>query len=220
MTRRLRHFEEMNLDASPLTRLPGNIAIENVLRKRIENGSPLAFCYIDLDNFKAFNDRYGYATASEVIVATSKIVENCVAEAGGPDDFVGHIGGDDFVVITTPDRFRQICNSIIETFDKAIAGFYDVDDRKRGFIMSKTRQGEDMKFPIMSISIGVVTNLQRRLSDSIQVGKIAAELKEYAKSLPGSAYVVDRRRKCSEEENGDTAAKTDQEFPAAKTHSL
>ncbi len=78
MGKRLRKLEEMYLDASPLTRLPGGIAIENVLKKRIDSSQPIAFCVLDLDNFKAFNDRYGYANGSEVIKETAKIIENVV----------------------------------------------------------------------------------------------------------------------------------------------
>jgi GGDEF domain-containing protein len=195
MTRMLRRLEEMYLDASPLTRLPGSIAMENVLKKRIESGNPLAFCYIDMDNFKAFNDKYGYARGNEVIVATSRIIEKSAAETGAPDDFVGHIGGDDFVLITTPGHFKKSCSDILRIFDETIQDFYDPEDLNRGFIIGKTRHGQDAKFPIMSISIAVVTNLEHKITTAIQVGEIAAELKEYAKSIPGSVYVIDRRRK-------------------------
>ncbi len=195
MTKRLKWLETTYLDASPLTRLPGNLAIENILKKRLESGAQFAFCHIDMDNFKAFSDRYGYAKGSEIILATSKMIEQAVSEVGVPEDFVGHIGGDDFVLITTPDRFRATCKRIIEIFDKNIPEYYDPEDRKRGFIMGKNRQGEQLTFPIMSISIAVVTNVQRPLFSNFQVGELAAELKEYAKSLPGSVYVVDRRRK-------------------------
>lgn len=195
ITQRLKHLEEMYLDASPLTRLPGSIAIENVLKKRLETGAPLAFCLIDMDNFKAYNDRYGYAKGSELIKATAKIIEKCVAENGTSDDFVGHIGGDDYVLITTPDQFRKTCSSVIEAFDKKISEFYDPDDLRISYIKGKTRQGQEAKFPIMTISIAVVTNLQRKLTNPIQVGELAAELKEYAKSISESIYVVDRRRR-------------------------
>lgn len=195
MTRRLRKLEEMYLDANPLTRLPGNIAIENVIKKRLETGTFFAFCLVDLDNFKAFNDRYGYARGSEVIKATAKVVEEAVIEEGTGDDFVGHIGGDDFVLITSPYRYKGISESIIKKFDEVIPDFYDKTDRKNGYIISRTRQGEPAKFPIMSVSIAVVTNLQRKIASAIQVGELAAELKEYAKALPGSVYIVDRRRK-------------------------
>lgn len=200
MTLRLKWLEEMHLDASPLTRLPGNAAIETVLKKHLESARPLAFCHIDMDNFKAFNDRYGYAKGSEIILATARIIEQCVAEIGIPDDFIGHIGGDDFVLISTPDRFKEMCTCIIETFDRTIPGYYETADRERGFILGKSRAGEPVTFPIMSISIAVVTNIGRRLTSSLQVGELAAELKEYAKSLPGSVYVVDRRRETAKEE--------------------
>lgn len=203
MTKRLRKLEEMYLDANPLSRLPGNIAIENILKKRLDEGFYLAFCLIDLDDFKAFNDRYGYARGSEVIKATAKIIEEAVAESGTYDEFVGHIGGDDFVLVTTPHRFKPICDSIIQKFDKAISAFYDNEDLRKGFIMGKTRQGHEAKFPIMSVSIAVVTNLQRKLMSTIQVGELAAELKEYAKSLHGSVYVVDRRRLETPDESGE-----------------
>jgi GGDEF domain-containing protein len=194
MGKRLRKLEEMYLDASPLTRLPGGIAIENVLKKRIDSKHPLAFCVVDLDNFKAFNDRYGYANGSEVIKETAKIIENVVKSNGAPDDFVGHVGGDDFVVITTPEYMRAISGEIISQFDRRIPDFYDREERERGYILGKTRQGIEMEFPIMSISIAIVTNEHRKLTNPLEVSEIAAELKDYAKSIPKSVFVVDKRR--------------------------
>jgi GGDEF domain-containing protein len=195
MVRRVRRMEELYLDASPLTRLPGSIALENVLRKRIEAGGPLAFCLVDLDNFKAYNDRYGYARGSELIKETARIVEAAAARHGAPDDFVGHIGGDDFAVVTSPERFRAICAEVIERFDEAVRRHFDPEDLARGFIRSKNRQGGEQTFPVTSVSIAVVTNIEGRLENPIQIGEKAAELKEYAKTIPGSNYVVDRRRK-------------------------
>lgn len=195
MARRLKRLEEMYLDANPLTRLPGGIAIENVLQKRLSAGAPLAFCLIDMDNFKAFNDRYGYANGSEVIKATAVIIEEAAAKNGTVGDFVGHIGGDDFVLITTPERYVNICNAVIETFDKTIPSFYDPEDRNRGYITGKTRQGQEVPFPLMTISIAVVTNNERSFKSVAEIGAVAAELKEYAKSIKGSIYVVDKRRK-------------------------
>lgn len=207
MTARLRQLERQYLDASPLTRLPGNIVIEAVLNKKIKERTPLAFCHIDLDNFKMFNDRYGYARGSKVIFAAARIIEKCVRLSGNPDDFVGHIGGDDFVVITTPGHYEEICKSIIESFDRTIRPYYDPEDLKQGFIISRTRQGDETRIPIMSISIAVVTNVKSRITSSIQVGEIAAELKEYAKSIPGSVYVVDRRREDpGQDQNPDAPA--------------
>lgn len=195
MARRLKRLEEMYLDASPLTRLPGGIAIENILKKRLDAGMSLAVCHMDLDNFKAFNDRYGYATGSEVIKATGIIIEEAATKIGTEEDFVGHIGGDDFVVVTSSGRYADICSAVINAFDKMIPQFYDENDRSRGYIKGKTRHGEEVDFPIMTISIAVVTNKERGFTSVFQIGEIAAELKEYAKSIPGSIYVVDKRRK-------------------------
>lgn len=217
MTIRLRKLEEMYLDANPLTRLPGNIAIENILKKKIESHAVLAFCLIDLDDFKAFNDRYGYARGSELIKATAKIIDEAVSELGLPEDFIGHIGGDDFVLISEPHRFRPIAESIIEKFDKIIPAFYDPPDLECGYIMGKTRQGHEAKFSIMSVSIAVVTNLQRNLTSPIQVGELAAELKEYAKSIPGSVYVVDRRRREPDKESDQNIAGDVVTFPKKTT---
>lgn len=192
MAKRLKQLEQILVDMSPLTRMPGNIAIENTLRKRLDDGGPLAFCHFDLDNFKAFGDKYGYARGSEVIKATAQIIESALSEFGTKEDFMGHIGGDDFVVITTPDRYERICCAVIEGFDRSVPEFYSPEDREQGFIMGKTRQGDEMAFPLMSISIGVVTNRERELKDTLQVGEIAAELKECAKSRRGSNVVADK----------------------------
>ncbi len=194
MGKRLKKLEEMYLDASPLTRLPGGIAIENVLKKRIESEQPLAFCVVDLDNFKALNDRYGYAHGSEVIKETAKIIEAAVKAKGGPDDFVGHVGGDDFVFITTPEIMRAVSNEIISEFDKRIPAFYAPEDRAKGYIAGKTRQGVDMKFPIITISIAIVTNEHREFTNPLEVSEVAAELKDYAKTIPKSIFVIDKRR--------------------------
>ncbi len=194
MGKRLRKLEEMYLDASPLTRLPGGIAIENVMKKRIESKQPLAFCVFDLDNFKAFNDRYGYAHGSEVLKETARIIEQSVKGKGNSDDFVGHIGGDDFVVITEPGHMRAISEEVISQFDRRISEFYDESDRKTGYILGKTRQGVEMKFPIMTISIAIVTNERRVLSNPLEASEIAAELKDYAKTMPKSVFVIDKRR--------------------------
>jgi len=194
MGKRLRKLEEMYLDASPLTRLPGGIAIENVLKKRIDSGLPLAFCVLDLDNFKAFNDRYGYANGSEVIKETARLIEKSVKTKGTPDDFIGHVGGDDYVVITVPDVMREVASEIIAQFDRRIPEFYEQSDRVKGYIHGKTRQGVDMKFPLMTISIAIVTNERRKLANALEASEIAAELKDYAKTIAKSVFVVDKRR--------------------------
>jgi diguanylate cyclase (GGDEF)-like protein len=194
MTKRLKRLETMYLDASPLTRLPGGVAIDNILRTRISDGAPFAFCLIDMDNFKAYSDYYGYAKGSEVIKATARSVEFVINDLGAEEDFVGHIGGDDFAVITVPERYKALAGAIIERFDREIPNLYAQEDRERGYIVAKSRQGQEMRYPMMTISIAVVTNQYHILTDPLQVGEIVAELKEYAKSIPKSIYVVDNRR--------------------------
>jgi len=194
MAQRLKRLEEMYLDTSPLTHLPGGIAIENVLKKRIEGGHFFAFCLIDLDNFKAYNDHYGYARGNQVIKNTARIIENSVKKYDTEGAFFGHIGGDDFVVITSTDLYAVICKTIVAEFDKSIDDLYDSKDLRLGHIIRKSRTGEENRFPIMTISIGVVTNKKRKFKHFVQVGEIAAEVKNYAKSKPGSLYYVDRRK--------------------------
>lgn len=193
MAKRLKNLEEMYLDASPLTRLPGGIAIENTLKKRIETKKLFAFCLLDIDNFKSFNDHYGYAKGNKMIQNTAAIAEEVTREHGTADDFIGHIGGDDFVIITKPDKYRNICQAIIAKFDKQTPTFYSDTDRKRGYLVGKNRQGEQTKFPLATISIAVVTNQDRIISNHIEVGEIAAEIKGYAKSISASAMVEDNR---------------------------
>jgi diguanylate cyclase (GGDEF)-like protein len=194
MATRLKNLEEMYLDASPLTRLPGGVAIENILKKKIEQQKLFAFCLMDIDNFKSYNDHYGYAKGNEMIQKTAEIIEQAVNSHANGDDFVGHIGGDDFVVITTPDKFSAICEAIVSAFDQSIPEFYAPADRQRGFILGENRQGHEERFPLASISIAVVTNQTSSLENHIQVGEIAAEIKEHAKSVPGSTIIVDRRQ--------------------------
>jgi len=194
MAQRLKHLEEMSLDANPLTHLPGSIAIENALNQRLKEETSLAFCQLDLSHFKAFNDRYGYARGNEVIQATAKIVTEVVRDRGNKESFVGHIGGDDFVVITSAERYEKICLAIIDAFNRMVLDFYDLEDRQQGCIQGETRQGQKVSFPIMTLAIAVVTNQFYKLKSHIQIGEIAAELKTYAKSFSHSALVTNRRK--------------------------
>lgn len=194
MAERLKSLEEMYLDSSPLTRLPGGVAIENMLKKRIDAKKLFAFCLLDIDNFKSFNDHYGYAKGNEMIQETASIIEQTINTKGSDDDFIGHIGGDDFVLLTTPDKYKMMCRTVIEEFDEKAPTYYVKEDRDRGFIVGENRQGQKVTFPLASISIAVVTNQHRILNNHIQVGEIAAEIKEHSKSITGSSMVVDQRQ--------------------------
>lgn len=181
------------LDASPLTRLPGNLAIEQVLSEKMEQGEKFALCYIDLDDFKAFNDKYGYAKGSDLIKMTGEVVYRAKDNHANTTDFVGHIGGDDFVLITSPEIVENVCQSIISEFDRLIPDYYDSEDREKGFIEGTDRYGVNRRFSIMSISIAVVSDVKRSFKSPVEIAKVATEIKDYVKSLPGSNYLVDRR---------------------------
>ena len=182
-----------DLDANPLTRLPGNVSIINELRIRINKNELFAVCYVDLDKFKAFNDKYGFEKGDEVIKNTARILIDSVQKKGTPQDFIGHIGGDDFVVVTAPDKVDELCKKIIADFSSMVPGLYNKEDLKKGYIIGKDRQKKIRKIPLLSISIGVVTNEKNEINHVGEIGELGAELKEYAKSLPGSNYVKERR---------------------------
>lgn len=184
---------ERDLDANPLTRLPGNVSILNELQDRIEKKKPLAVAYADLDKFKAYNDKYGFSRGDEVIRETARLLIRAVQELGNPDDFIGHIGGDDFVFLTTAEKVEMISRKIIDEFEKISPGFYSEEDRAAGYIVGKDRKGVEQKFGLLSISIGIVTNEKRELTHVAQISEIGAELKEAAKAINRSSFVKDKR---------------------------
>ena len=194
MSARLKELEVINLDANPLTKLPGNIAIEKELFTRLNETQSFSFCLIDLDNFKAFNDRYSYARGSDLIKWLADLLISIKGEYGAEDDFLGHIGGDDFILICSPDRVQPICNRIIEEFDKGIIDHYDPDDAKKGFIYSIDRNDKPAMFGIMTISIAVVNTDRTLISEPKEVTQKVGELKQYAKSFAKSIFIMDRRR--------------------------
>ncbi len=182
----------MGLDANPLTHLPGNVSIERRIEEAISTGRPLAVLYVDLNQFKAYNDAYGYEAGDEVIKATSRLLVRAAQEQI-PPAFVGHIGGDDFIVLCAPDRMEELARRLLTDFDRTSPGFYAPEDARRGHIASKDRQGQAREYPLLSMSIGICHNDRRPLTSHAQVSQIGAELKKYAKRHKGSAFVVDRR---------------------------
>lgn len=194
MSVRLKELEEMNLDANPLTKLPGNLAIEKELLTRLNETQKFSFCLIDLDNFKGFNDRYGYARGSDVIKWMSDVLTNIRKDLGTQEDFLGHIGGDDFVLICTPERVHAICDRIVDDFDRGIGRFYDPEDLKKGFIVSIDRNDKPTIFGIMTISIAVVNTDRTLIREPKEVALKVTELKQYAKTFPKSLCIMDRRR--------------------------
>lgn len=183
-----------DLEANPLTRLPGNISIQRELERRLAAAGPLAVCYIDLDRFKAFNDHYGFKRGDEVIQRTATLLLEATRAQGSAQDFVGHIGGDDFIVMTTIERADALCEAIVRQFDAMVPTLYDPEDRTRGYLLHKDRKGQEVKIPLLSISIALVLNENGRLTHPGQVAKIGAELKAYAKQFDRSLYVKERRQ--------------------------
>jgi diguanylate cyclase (GGDEF)-like protein len=185
---------EVDSSLSPLTRLPGNLAIEMELRRRLEAEEPFAVLYLDLDNFKAFNDVYGFTHGDEAIQMLARITVDVVRRRGTPIDFVGHIGGDDFIVVTDTARADEMAQEVITEFDRDIRSLYSAKDLRAGYIETRDRRGTLNRFPVMTLSIAVVGNDHRQLTKYAQVGEAAAELKRYAKSIAGSVFVKDKRR--------------------------
>ena len=194
MSARLKELEVTNLDANPLTKLPGNLAIEKELLTRLNDTEKFSFCLVDLDNFKAFNDRYGYARGSDIIKWLGEVLSRIKKESGSPHDFLGHIGGDDFVIICSPEIVITVCNKIIEEFDRGIVEFYDPEDLKKGFIVSVDRNDNPAIFGIMTVSIAVVNSDRTLIREPKEVALKVTELKQYAKTFAKSLYIMDRRR--------------------------
>ena len=180
--------------SSPLTALPGGTIIEEVLRERIKKDAEFSFGYADIDNFKYFNDVYGYIKGDRVITQSAYMLYNAIKRFGNRDDFIGHIGGDDFVFISTPDRYKGICEDFIRMFDNIIPFHYNQKDRKNGFIVARDRSHKINKIPLMTISISVVNrNRPSDLNNVVQLNERTAEVKRYLKGFPGSKFMVDRR---------------------------
>jgi diguanylate cyclase (GGDEF)-like protein len=185
---------EHYLQSSPLTNLPGNHAIHQVITTRLESREPIAVIYFDLSNFKSYNDTYGWLAGDRVIQKLGSIVVQAALSSQDRDVFVGHVGGDDFVIVTRPDAAEQIARFAIQEFDLHIPEYYAPADRNRGYIETADRLGEVRRVPFITLGAAVVTNEHRRLEHAVQVSQIAAEVKRYLKTLPGSQVVFDRRQ--------------------------
>lgn len=178
---------------SPLTGLPGNVRIEDEVQARIDAGEEFALMYLDLDNFKAYSDRYGFVRGDVTLQRTGHLIRDVARGVGGTDTFVGHIGGDDYVVVTTPDLAERIAREVIAAFDREVVSFYDEEDATRGYIVAEDRRGEPQRFPLLSISIGIASTDVRRFEHRAEVVQVATEMKNFAKRTAGSSYAVDRR---------------------------
>ncbi len=194
----LKHVTNMQIrqaaNANALTGLPGNLIIEEKLRQHLKDNSCFSVLYIDIDNFKAFNDKYGFERGDKALLLTAEILNFAIAEFDEEHSFLGHIGGDDFVIITTPANKIAICDRIINSFDERIAALYDTEDQQAEGIVIENRQGIQVKYPLMTVSIGVINSTHHNFISHLEISVIAADLKKKAKSIQGSVWIEDSRQ--------------------------
>ena len=189
----MRRRSERDIYVHPSTRLPGTVTIEAEITRRLASGVLFAVCYADLDHFKEFNDRYGYYEGDRIIRLLAQILHDVVWGMCGEQGFVGHIGGDDFIAIVPVARVNEVCSEIIAVFDVLAPVQYSEQDRRAGYFFGKDRRGQLHRVPLMTLSIGVVSNERRHFGDASQVSELATEMKSYAKTLAGSVFSIDRR---------------------------
>lgn len=186
--------KKMSVDANPLTSLAGNAAIKSEAEKRLQLGKQFALLYVDISNFKSFNDKYGFQRGDDVIKYTADCLLSSMKADCNEDDFVGHIGGDDFVMITIPQKAEVLAQRFIDLFDNGISDFYDEIDKRNGYIMSIDRQYNKKNFPIMTVSVAIISTEISNLTHFADISKRAAELKSVAKRNEKSSYVFERRK--------------------------
>ena len=185
----------INRRISPLTGLPGNVQIHAELKKRISNKEEFSVLYLDLDNFKAYNDIYGFLKGDEIIKFTADTIMTSIHSLIPNNSFIGHIGGDDFIAIVPTLNCEDVCKDIIANFDANVVRFFTEDDVEKGYIEVANRKGVIEQFPLTSISIGVVEADMGRFANILEIGEVGAQVKHMAKSVMGSSYAIDRRKK-------------------------
>ena len=183
-----------DLDVNPSSRLPGPTTIERIISERIAKNEHFAVCYADLDDFKAYNDYYGYFYGDKVIKLVARVIRETVLDQQ-PEGFVGHIGGDDFVFVISPESVPAICQAVIRRFDAEIPLCYEPRDRRNGYIISKSRRGTPETYGLLTLSIAVVINHGDTFDHVGEISHMVADLKRYTKTLPGSNYMIERRAK-------------------------
>lgn len=194
------------LDLNPLTHLPGTRSSVLCIEEAMLSKKLFAVCCVDLADLAAFNSAYGDARGDEIIIKLADLIKEALRREGSPDDFFGHLGGDDLLIVTRADLAVQISESIIQNFDAVIPNFYDPHDRKQGYIMQRNAVGVLTQYPIMSVSIAIVHNDYMPLTEMTEISQIAGELKKYMKTLPGSCYIKYRRRKPHDEPDAEEAS--------------
>ena len=174
-----------NRRVSPLTGLPGNVQIQTEIKKRLLKKEEFAILYFDLDNFKSYNDLYGFAKGDEIIKFTAKTITRNVHSSNSESCFVGHIGGDDFIAIVENANYEEICKNVIKEFDENVLQYFTLEDAERGYV----------EVALTSISIGVVDVDKGRFKNALEIGEVGAQVKHVSKTIVGSSYAIDRRNK-------------------------
>jgi diguanylate cyclase (GGDEF)-like protein len=187
----LRRAKEMR-NLSPLTGLPGNIRIQEEIERQVREHHPFAVLYLDLDNFKTYNDKYGFVRGDRLIQGTARMLQDAVM-AYDQDGFVGHVGGDDFVAVVLPETAEDVAKRVCERFDQDRALYYEDDDLARGFVRMEDRKGVEQDIPLVSVSIGIATTSKRAFAHYGEAVAVATEMKQFAKRDGGSSFAVDRR---------------------------
>lgn len=199
--------------SSPLTGLPGARMVEEVVVEKIQKNIPFSFAYVDIDNFKSFNDVYGYLKGDRVIMQTAYILYKIIKEFGGKEDFIGHIGGDDFVFVSTPEKGEEICQKFISMFDGIIPFHYSRQDRKQNFVVARDRTHKLKKISLMGVSIAVISRRDSsEFKNMVEINERIVEIKQYLKSIPESKYMGDRRSGIKDKTYGPQIYKKDEAF--------
>jgi len=180
-------------EANPLTGLPGNQAIDRELQRRLSEGQDFSCMYVDIDRFKSFNDHYGYARGDQAISFLAGVLVGCVHRFGTGEDFIGHVGGDDFVVVAANERVERLARQIVAEFDHGVAGLHDAEDLAKGYLEVEGRDGRVTHFQLITVTIALVADAQGRFAHPAELSDTMAELKRYGKTRPDSVIVRERR---------------------------
>jgi diguanylate cyclase (GGDEF)-like protein len=191
----LRRSREMR-DLNPLTQLPGNVQVQKEVERKVASGDQFAVLYVDLDNFKAFNDHYGFLRGDEAIKLLARCIDEAMQRCDG-DCFLGHVGGDDFLAVVPAEIGEGTAKEVIAGWDREIRSLYDPEDIERGYIEVADRLKDLHRYPIMTVSVGVATNAHRTIGSHWEAAEIATEMKQFAKQNAESSYAIDRRKRAA-----------------------
>ena len=200
----LRRSKEMRA-INPLTQLPGNVQIQDEVTRKVQSGDSFAVMYIDIDDFKAFNDYYGFLRGDEAIKLLARCASDSITEHGGAESFVGHIGGDDLVAVVDAGAAEKTAGALIECWDRDVRQLYDPADVENGYIDVVDRQKQLHRYSVATLSIGIATNVHRQITSHWEASEIASEMKQYAKRQTGSQYAIDRRTREAPSETPGTS---------------